>query len=100
MNKNRTYDIIPLPKETYKGAILPISYTTTGYYDVSVDGFDVSIRKKTFPFPVTHTPEEYDFPDRLYADWWEAQRLSGLWTAWSCSPRSRPVRRSGRTVLS
>lgn len=78
MNEDKTYDIIPLPKETYKGAILPISYTTTGYYDVSVDGFDVSIRKKTFPLPVTHTPEEYDFPDRLYADWWDGAEAVGV----------------------
>ena len=57
MNEDKTYDITPLPKDKYKGVILPIGYTTTGYYDVSVDGFDVSIRKKTFPLPVTHTPE-------------------------------------------
>ena len=72
------YDIIPLNKEKYKGTILPMGYTTAGYYDVSVDGFNVNIEKHTFPFPVTHTPEEYDFPDRLYADWWEGAEAVGI----------------------
>lgn len=50
-------------------------YTTTEYYDVSVgqkdDGFQVTLEKKTFAEPVSHTPEEYDFPDKLYQEHWE-----------------------------
>lgn len=69
------YEIIHLPKEKWKGTILPIKYTTDKYYDVIVNktdkGFAVDIEKKDFAEPVTHTPEEYNFPDKLYEDHWE-----------------------------
>ena len=31
----------------------------------------MKIEKKDFTEPVTHTPEEYDFPDKLYEEHWE-----------------------------
>ena len=69
------YEIIHLPKETWKGHILPITYTTNEYYDVSVAfkelGYEILIQKKSFSSPVTHEPEEYDYPDKLYQDHWE-----------------------------
>ncbi len=69
----REYNIIHLPKEQWKGHILPMSYTTKEYYDVVMNqtetGFHISVEKAPFPEPVTHTPEEYDFPDRLYEDY-------------------------------
>lgn len=67
------YKIIHLPKEQWKDHIVPIGYTTNEYYDVTVTqtstGFQAVLEKRSFPEPVTHTPEEYDFPDRLYADY-------------------------------
>ncbi len=69
------YKIEHLPKEQWKGCIVPIGYTTGEYYDISVSrttgGFSVSMEKKSFDCPVTHTPKEHGFSDRLYADWWE-----------------------------
>jgi ribosomal protein S18 acetylase RimI-like enzyme len=69
------YEIIHLPKEQWKGTIIPIKYTTDKYYDVNikrtVEGFSIEIEKKDFQEPVTHTPEEHDFPDKLYEDHWE-----------------------------
>lgn len=69
------YEIIHLPKEQWKGHPLPIGYTTEEYYDVTVDrsgdGFTIQIKKQKADTPITHTPEEYDFPDKLYEDWWE-----------------------------
>ena len=66
------YEIIHLPKEKWKGTIIPIKYTTDKYYDVNVNktdkGYSIEIEKKDFRVPVTHTPEEYDFPDKLYED--------------------------------
>jgi predicted N-acetyltransferase YhbS len=66
------YKIIHLPKENWKGTIIPIEYKTEKYYDVLVNktekGFTIEIEKKDFIEPVTHTPEEYDFPDKLYED--------------------------------
>ncbi|WP_242840726.1 GNAT family N-acetyltransferase [Clostridium hydrogeniformans] len=73
--KAMEYNIIHLPKEKWKGTIIPIKYTTDKYYDVIVNktdkGFDIKIEKKDFKEPVTHTPEEYNFPDKLYEDQWE-----------------------------
>lgn len=69
------YEIIHLPKEHWKGTIIPIRYTTDQYYDVRVNrtdkGFIIEIEKKEFEEPVTHTPEEYNFPDKLYEDYYE-----------------------------
>lgn len=69
------YEIIHLPKKQWKGTILPISYITEKYYDVIVNksdkGYAIEIEKRDFTEPVTHTPEEYDFPDKLYEDHWE-----------------------------
>lgn len=68
------YKIMHLPKEQWKGYSLPIGYTTEEYFDVEVEkketGFAVAFEKKRFASPVTHTPEEYDFPDRLYEEYW------------------------------
>ena len=68
-------DIVPLPKEEWKGTPIPMRYTTEEYYDLEItteaDAFSVQMVKKRFDQPVTHTPEEYDFPDRLYQNHWE-----------------------------
>lgn len=69
------YEIVNLPKEKWKGTIIPIGYKTDKYYDVIVNkidkGFTIEIEKKDFTEPVIHTPEEYDFSDKLYQDYWE-----------------------------
>jgi predicted N-acetyltransferase YhbS len=69
------YKILHLPKDKWKGTIIPIKYTTDKYYDVLVNktdrGFTIEIEKKDFEVPVTHSAEEYDFPDKLYADYRE-----------------------------
>ncbi len=76
------YAIQPLPKEQWQGTILPIGYTTEAYYDVEMrreeTGFTCRIRRKSLPEPVTHSPEEYDFPDRLYEAHWEDADARGV----------------------
>lgn len=66
------YEIIHLSKEKWKGTIIPIKYSTDKYYDVLVNqtdkGFNIEIEKKDFIKSITHTPEEYDFPDKLYEE--------------------------------
>lgn len=66
------FEIVHLPKEKWKGAIIPIGYKTEKYYDVAMNktdkGYTIEIEKRDFNEPVTHTPEEYAFPDKLYAD--------------------------------
>lgn len=74
--------IVPLSKEKWKGAVLPIGYTTDQYYDVQVkrldNGFNVKIEKKDFAEPVTRSPENEDFPDRLYQDHWDDPSAWGV----------------------
>lgn len=74
--------IVHLPKEQWQGKDIPLGYTTTEYYDVKVsdedNGFVISMDKKPFENPVSHTPEEYDFPDKLYADYWEQACAWGI----------------------
>lgn len=66
------YQIEVLQKEQWKLHIIPIGYTTNDYYDVererTEDGFVIRVSKKQFESPVTHTPEEYDFPDKLFEE--------------------------------
>ncbi len=74
--------IIPLPKEQWKGTVVPIGYTTEEYYDVDMqktsDGYDIAIHKRRFDVPVAHSPEEYDFPDKLYQEHWEKAYAWGV----------------------
>lgn len=69
------FEIIQLPKEQWEGYIIPISYTTEEYYDIAIEkeesSFQVHMEKKKFETPVSHYPEEYDFPDKLYEEYWE-----------------------------
>lgn len=69
------YNIVPLPKKDWAGTIIPMRYTTEEFYDVVVQereqGYTVELEKKPFANPVSHYPEEYDFPDSLYQEHWE-----------------------------
>ena len=62
--------------------MVPIGYTTKMYYDVNMqmvsDGYDITIHKRKFDVPVTHCPEEYDFPDKLYQEHWEKAFAWGI----------------------
>ncbi len=75
-------DIVFLPPERWKGFPIPMRYTTETYYDVvserTEDGWKVRLVKKRFDEPVTHTPEEYDFPDKLYAEHWSGAKARGI----------------------
>ena len=69
------YNIVHLPKETWQGQVIPIDYTTESHYRVEMKQeesfFGAHMRLERFEKPVHHGPEEYDFPDKLYAEWWE-----------------------------
>lgn len=76
------YEITYLPKENWKGTIVPIGYITDKYYDVSVKksdkGYVIDIEKKDFKESVIHTPEEYNYPDKLYEDYRENANAWGV----------------------
>lgn len=76
------FDITPLPIEKWKGHPIPIGYTTHSYYDVHITqdngGFSVTMRLCPLDEPITHTPEEYDFPDSLYQDHYPGAQAFGI----------------------
>ena len=75
-------EIVFLPKEQWKGQILPIGYTTKQYYDVEVlrteKGFQMNMELRDFYEPLVIRPETYDFPDSLYQDHWENAKAYGF----------------------
>ena len=82
--------------------MVPIRYTTDAYFDLelteSESAFSARMVKKQFETPVTHTPEEYDFPDKLYQDYWEKAEAYGIVGAdGRCWPASNSALRSGVT---
>ena len=98
------YEIVPLPRETWKGTPIPITTRSESYYDVSITPMDdkgctVSLVRKPAEQEIVHTPEEYDFPDSLYQDHWEkAEAYGSVSEEGNCWPASRCVRRSGLTA--
>lgn len=89
---NTNYPIIPLPKSQWEGTIILMGYKTEEYYDIRIekmhseahslkkaqDGYRIHMPLCRFDSPVTHTPEEYDFPDRLYQPHWEKASAWGI----------------------
>ena len=66
--------ITALSKHKWKGCILPIGYTTSRIYDVVLsesEGFGIDIEPRDTETPVIHTPDEYDYPDRLFDEYHE-----------------------------
>jgi len=76
------FGIRRLPKKDWKGTPILMRYTTDTYFDVVIeeeeDKMRVVLEKKRFESPVTHTPEEYDYPDKLYQDHWEDADAWGI----------------------
>jgi len=76
------YEIVHLPKDKWEGFIVPISYTSDRYYDVRVNkednGFNIDIKKKNFDVPYVFTPQNCDYPDKLYQKYWENACASGI----------------------
>lgn len=74
--------IVKLPKEKWKDQILPIGYTTNEYYEFTLNrhenGFNISLEKKPSSQPITHTPEENDFPDKLYQEYFPEAQAFGV----------------------
>ena len=76
-------EIIALPKEQWKGTPIPMVVRSDSYYDVEIrpldrDGCTVSLVRKEAEKEIVHTPDEYDFPDKLYQDYWEKAEAFGV----------------------
>ncbi|MCR5552921.1 MAG: GNAT family N-acetyltransferase [Oscillospiraceae bacterium] len=77
------YEIAALPKEQWKGAVIPLAIRSDSYYDLALSPFSregcaVSIVRKAAEPEIVHTPEEYGFPDSLYQDHWEGAEAYGV----------------------
>ena len=73
------HPIIPLPREQWQGADVSPSGTLQPNimmyrFERRSDGFALSILKKPLEEPITRTPQEHDFPDRLFAAHWQGAR--------------------------
>ncbi len=80
MNK---IEIVALPKEQWKGAVVPLVTRSDSYYDFEIkqldnDGCKIELIKRKAESEIIHTPEEYDFPDSLYQDHWEKAETFGV----------------------
>jgi len=80
--KMGNYNIIHLPRKQWEGVAIPMRYTTEEYYDVRIQkkdtGYSVELQRSKFAQPVSHYPEEYDFPDKLYQPHWEKAYAWGI----------------------
>ena len=77
------FDIVPLPKERWKGTVVPLTTRSDSYYDFNMsplnfEGCTVSLVRKAAENEIVHTPDEHDFPDRLYRDYWENAEAYGV----------------------
>lgn len=68
------HEIIYLPKEQWKGTIIMLETRNDSFYDVEIqpldhDGCDIKLVRKQAESEIVHTPDEYDYPDRLYEDY-------------------------------
>ena len=77
------YDIVTLPKDQWKGTAIPMTIRSDSYYDLELsplncEGCIVSIVRKPVEKEIVHTPEEYDFSDLLYQDYWEGAEAYGV----------------------
>ncbi len=77
------YEIAALPKEQWKGTVIPLATRSGSYYDFEImplnsEGCTVSIVRKPAEKEIVHTPEEYNFPDSLYQDHWEGAEAYGV----------------------
>ncbi len=76
-------EVIALPKEQWKGTPIPMTIRSDSYYDMEIrpldrDGCTVSLVRKEAEKEIVHTPDEYDFPDQLYQDYWEKAEAYGV----------------------
>ena len=84
--KDNDIEIIALPREKWKGARIPMLTRNDSYYDVQLSplnetGGAITLVKKRAEQQIVHTPEEYDFPDALYQDYWEGAEAFGVVSA-------------------
>lgn len=80
---NSNFEIIELPKENWKGVSIPLVTRSDSFYDLIMDPLDssgckISLIRKKAEKEIVHTPEEYDFPDSLYQEYYEKAEAYGV----------------------
>lgn len=81
--ENDRWEIVPLPKEQWKGTVIPMTTRSDSWYDLEIrpldrEGCTVNILRRPAEEEIVHTPEEYNFPDSLYQDHWEKAEAWGV----------------------
>ena len=76
-------DIVPLPREKWKGTPIPLVTKSDSFYDVSISPLDgngctVTLVRKQAERTIVHTPQEHDFADALYQPYWENAEAYGV----------------------
>ncbi len=72
-----------LPRDKWKGAPIPLVTRSDSFYDLEISplteaGCTVALVRKPAEREIVHTPEEFDFPDRLYQDHREKAEAYGV----------------------
>ncbi len=76
-------EIVPLPKEKWKGTVIPLGIRSDSWYELEMQplnegGCNIALVRKAADPEIVHTPEEYNFPDSLYQDHWEKAEACGV----------------------
>lgn len=77
------YKVELLSKEKWKNYILDNGYRSEEYYDVELSednlhNVNLKLTRKKPTNPIVHTSEEYDFPDKLYQDYFPDAKAYGV----------------------
>lgn len=77
------YSIKHLPKERWENTPIYMVTKSDSYYDVEItpmneSGCNINLVRKQAEKEIVHTPEEYDFPDKLYQPFWEDAEVYGI----------------------
>jgi len=79
----KKYEIQALSKEQWKDTTILMLTRNASYYDMELspldeNGCDIHIVRKEADPEIVHTSEEYDFPDKLYQDYWPEAEAYGI----------------------
>lgn len=82
-SEDSKFEIVHLPKEQWKGTPIMMVTRSDSYYDVEISPMDdkgcvINLVRKMAEREIVHTPDEYDFQDSLYQDYWADADAYGI----------------------
>ena len=75
--------VVALPREKWKGTVVPLSTNNDSFYDLSISddgnsGATIKFVKKKAESEIVHTAEELNYPVSLYQDRWSESDAFGV----------------------